>query len=206
MLIMDKNFYFTITSLLSFLLFSFFLNFSSSIYSDVDLFGLDLAKRKKTLNGRKLLFILKNSYLFFAVVCFLQVIINFFVSFVVIDNMDDDFVKRLWVGRNFLILFFSILVALLTEVFARYLASKESGKKLVFNSFFINFSYLIIRPFFFLRRIFKPKKRIFSKSEKDVVRFIDNLAVEKVLEKREAKLVQSALKFDELTVGSVIIP
>jgi len=92
---MDKDFYFTVTSLFSFLFFSFFLNFSSSIYSEVDLFGLDLTKERKTSNSRKLLFILKNNYLFFAVVCFLQVIINFFLSFVIIDNMNSDFIKGL---------------------------------------------------------------------------------------------------------------
>jgi CBS domain containing-hemolysin-like protein len=56
-----------------------------------------------------------------------------------------------------------------------------------------------------MRIIIKPKRRIFINSEKDVIRFINNLAVENILEKKEAKLIQSAFNFDELIVKSVFI-
>ena len=95
MLKMNKDFFFTIISLISLLLFSFFLNFSSSLYSEIDLFRLDLTKKRKSLNKKKLIFVLKNSYLFFAVVCFFQVVINFFISSVLVENMKDDFMEKL---------------------------------------------------------------------------------------------------------------
>jgi CBS domain containing-hemolysin-like protein len=101
----------------------------------------------------------------------------------------------------------SLLIALVTEVLVRYLVSLRISQKTIFNSFLINTAYLLIRPFYYpLHKIVKPKKKIFANSEKDVARFVNNLAAEDILEKGEASLVQSALKFDEQNILSVATP
>jgi CBS domain containing-hemolysin-like protein len=101
----------------------------------------------------------------------------------------------------------SILIALATEIFVRYLVNQPSSRKMVFNNFFIDTTYMLIRlPYYFLRSIVKPRKKIFVNSEQDVVRFINNLTADKILEKGEAKLVQSAFKFDDLKVISMTTP
>ncbi|CAG8648301.1 5013_t:CDS:2, partial [Ambispora gerdemannii] len=53
---------------------------------------------------------------------------------------------------------------------------------------------------------FQPRKRIFVNSEQDVVRFVNNLAAENIVENKEARLVQAAFNFDELKVSSVFTP
>ncbi|CAI2161736.1 1305_t:CDS:10 [Funneliformis geosporum] len=70
----------------------------------------------------------------------------------------------------------------------------------------LNKEYLTLIKKEIAKIIVKPKKKIFSDSEKDVARFIDNLALEKVLEIKEAALVKSALNFDEIEVASILIP
>ncbi|CAJ0824668.1 6743_t:CDS:2 [Entrophospora sp. SA101] len=95
----------------------------------------------------------------------------------------------------------SLSIALFTEIFVRYLASRPSSRKMIFNNFFIDVTYSLIRlPYHFLRPIVKPRKKIFVNSEKDIIRFINNLTTDNILEKSEAKLVQSAFNFDELKV------
>ena len=60
---------------------SFFLNYLSALYSDASLFKVDLVKKRKDKKRiKKLIFILKNSNLLFAVVCFWQVFLNIFLS------------------------------------------------------------------------------------------------------------------------------
>ena len=89
---------------------------------------------------------------------------------------------------------------------ARYLANRPR-QKLIFRPFFINITYLLIRPFYGpLKRVIKPKKKIFINSEKDIIRFTDNLTFDNVLEKKEALLVQSALKFDDEYIHTIITP
>ena len=99
----------------------------------------------------------------------------------------------------------SLSIAFFTEIFARYLANRPK-QKVIFSPFFVGIAYFLIRPFYFLRKLIKPRKRIFINSEKDIIRFTENLTFDKVLEKNEALLVQSALKFDDLNVYSVITP
>ena len=78
---------------------------------------------------------------------------------------------------------------------------------MIFNNFFIDVTYSLIRvPYHFLRPIVKPRKRIFVNSEKDIIRFINNLTTDNILEKSEAKLVQSAFNFDELKVSEITTP
>jgi len=99
------------------------------------------------------------------------------------------------------------LIALITEIFARYLANRPGSQKKIFNSFLIDFTYSLIRiPYYFLRPIVKPREKIFVNSEKDIIRFINNLTTDNILEKNEAKLIQSAFNFDELKVISITTP
>jgi len=101
----------------------------------------------------------------------------------------------------------SLLIALITEIFARYLASRPGSQKRIFNNFFISVTYSIVRiPYYFLRPIVRPRKKIFINSEKDIIRFINNLTTDNILEKNEAKLIQSAFNFDESKVISIITP
>lgn len=89
----------------------------------------------------------------------------------------------------------------------RYLANRPSSRKRIFDNFFIDVAYFLIRPFYYLLRpIVKPKKKIFANSEQDIIRFVNNLTTDNILEKNEAKLVQSAFKFDESKVSSIITP
>lgn len=60
---------------------SFFLNYLSALYSEVNLFKIDLVKKRKDKRKiKKLVFILKNGNLLFAAVCICQVFLNIFLS------------------------------------------------------------------------------------------------------------------------------
>lgn len=184
------------------LLASFFLNYISSLYSEADLFKIDLTRERKKQKFKKLIFVLKNGQLLFATISFIQVFFNMVMSYMFVEKIDE----RLLPGINkiFFVLIISLFIALFTEIFSRYLGTKQFSKKLIRNNFFIDFAYLLVRiPFFFLRRVVRPRKKLFVNSELDVIRFINNLAAENILEKQEARLVQSAFNFDELRVNSV---
>jgi CBS domain containing-hemolysin-like protein len=187
------------------LFFSFFLNYVSSLYSEADLFKIDLTKGRKSKRVKKLIFVLKNGHLLFAVISFLQVVINMFISIMFIERIDEGLFER--VNKYFIVFVISLFIALFTEIFSRYLGTKPFSKKIILKGFFIDFAYSLVRfPFFFLKRIVKPKKKVFVNSERDVIRFINNLAAENILEKKEARLIQSAFNFDELTVNLVFTP
>lgn len=101
----------------------------------------------------------------------------------------------------------SFVIALFTEIFVRYLANRPRSQQMIFNNFFVDVTYSLIRfPYYFLRRIVKPRAKIFANSEQDIIRFVNNLTTDNILEKHEARLVQSAFKFDELKVRSIITP
>ena len=68
---------FPITLFFAFLLVSFLLNYVSALYSEADLFKIDLTKRRKSKKIKKLLFVLKNGQLLSATISFSQVFINF---------------------------------------------------------------------------------------------------------------------------------
>jgi CBS domain containing-hemolysin-like protein len=99
-----------------------------------------------------------------------------------------------------------LFTAFCSEVLSRYFSTRRNNRKLINSVFFVGIAYTIIRPFSFLREIIKPKKKIFTNSEKDILRFVRNLAIENTLEKKEAKLVEAALKFDDLMIKSIIVP
>ena len=75
----------------SLLIFSLFLNYISAVYSDVNLFKIDLTKRK---GDKKLTFVLKNGNLLFVLICVYQVIINIFMSDMFMTNIGDPFLKE----------------------------------------------------------------------------------------------------------------
>ncbi|MDR1670634.1 MAG: CBS domain-containing protein [Spiroplasmataceae bacterium] len=109
--------------------------------------------------------------------------------------------------RLLMLLGLSLLIAFFNEVLARYLANRPSSQKKILNKFLIAITYSLIRiPYYFFRPIIRPRKKIFANSEKDIIRFINNLTTDSILEKNEAKLVQAALKFDELKALSIVTP
>ena len=183
---------------------SFFLNYILALYSEADLFKIDLTKKNKDLKSKKLFFVLKNGQLLFAIVSFLQVFLNIFISTVFLDRVEKEVFEI--INKYVFLIFFSLFIALFTEIFTRYLGNKPFSKKLIQSNFFVDFAYLLLRPLSFLRTVVRPKKKIFVNSENDVIRFINNLAVENVLEKKEARLIQSAFNFDEFRVSSVFVP
>ncbi|CFW93098.1 Putative membrane protein (CBS-domain) [endosymbiont DhMRE of Dentiscutata heterogama] len=191
--------------------FSFFLNYISALYSDVNLFKIDLVKeRKDKRRSKKIIFILKNGNLLFAVICIWQVFLNIFLSEIFMSGIGQQILGSTVVDKyKWLVLaLFGLTIALTNEIFARYLANRPGSRKMVFNNFFIDITYALIRlPLnYFLRLIVKPRKRIFVNSEQDVMRFVNNLTLDRVLEKNEAQLVQAAFMFDDLRVSSIATP
>src|SRR5205085_5404200 len=191
----------------SLLLLSFFLNYVSALYSDVNLFKIDLVrKRQDKAKSKKLIFILKNGNLLFAMICVCQVFLNIIISDIFMTGMGEPILGGIE-KTNYrwgVLLGLSLLIALFTEIFVRYLATRPSSRKMIFNNFFIGVAYSLIRiPYYFLRSIVKPRKKIFVNSEKDIIRFINNLTTDNTLEKNEAKLVQSAFDFDESEVNKI---
>ena len=186
---------------------SFFLNYVSSSYAEIDLFKLDLVSKKNQKVNQRLIFILKNNHLLFTVVCFIQVILNMLVSTVLVEKIKFRTIQeKTGISKIPLLFGIAFSIALFTEILARFLAIQRSNRKVVFSPFFINLTYLILRPFTFLQAIIKPRKRLFSDSEEDLIRFFNNLMVERVLEEKEVRLVQSALRFDELTINHLVVP
>jgi CBS domain containing-hemolysin-like protein len=195
---------------LTLFLFSFFLNYISALYSDANLFKIDLVRRRKDeKNFKKLIFILKNGNLLFATICFYQVFLNIFISDLFMERIGgkilEEFGKTDY--RLLMILGLSLLIAFFNEIFARYLANRPNSQKKILNKFLITVTYSLIRiPYYFFRSIIKSRKKIFANSEQDIIRFINNLTTDNILEKNEAKLVQAALKFDELKALSIVTP
>ena len=74
---------------------SFFLNYLSALYSDVNLFKIDLVKkREKEGKTKKLIFILKNGNLLFAVVCVYQVFLNISLSEIFVGSLSQPFLEK----------------------------------------------------------------------------------------------------------------
>jgi putative hemolysin len=189
---------------------SFLLNYLSALYSDVNLFKIDLVKKRKDKRkSKKLIFILKNGNLLFAIVCICQVFLNIFMSEIFMQGTGQPILEAMNLTnyRWVVLILLSILIAFFTEIFVRYWVNRPKSRKMVFNNFFIDITYSLIRlPYYILRPIVKPRKKIFANSEQDIIRFINNLTTDDILEEHEAKLVQSAFKFDELNVGFITTP
>jgi hypothetical protein len=117
----DSSFIFSLVKALFLLSSMFFLNYLSILYIDADLFKLDLTQRSKNKikdkKIKRLIFVLKNSYLLFVVTCFLQTAISVFFSDI-ISNLLNPGAK---IPQLFII---AIFTALITEVLVRYLVYK----------------------------------------------------------------------------------
>jgi putative hemolysin len=189
---------------LSFLTISSFLNYISALYSEADLFKVDLTKGRKTTKIKKLLFVLKSGQMLSATISFWQIFLNLSMSYLITKMISENekFLKKLWVGEGFIFFLASLFIAFFTEILTRFLATKNLSKRFITNHFLINTAYSLSRlsPF---QLIIKPKKRVFVNSEKDVSLFVSNLAAEAILEKKEANLIKAALNFDEMKVSQV---
>ena len=82
--------FFPITLFLAFLMVSFLLNYVSALYSEADLFKIDLTKRRKSKKIKKLIFVLKNGQLLSATISFSQVFINFFMSLLATKMLKEN--------------------------------------------------------------------------------------------------------------------
>lgn len=184
-------------SFISLLFLSFLLNYISTLYSEADLFKIDLSKEKKKIFSKKLIFILKNGELLSLIISFLQVFINTAISTVFVDKIENSLKK---LNRIINILIINFFTAFFTEIFSRYLGNKKISKKIMRNHFLINFTYLIIKLFSFLQKIIKPREKIFVKSEKDIISFLYKLSLEGIIEKEEFHRVISAFNFDDLNI------
>src|SRR5581483_7456821 len=89
--------FFSLVIFISLFFFSFFLNYLSSLYSGINLFKLDLNKKKKTRGWKKVVFVLKNGNLLFAIVCFLQVFLNIIMSQVFMEQIIEAHFPDHWV-------------------------------------------------------------------------------------------------------------
>ena len=91
--LLNLPFFATLCSLLGL---SFFLNYLSALYSEANLFKIDLVKKRKDKRKiKKLVFVLKNGNLLFAVVCIYQVFINIFLSEIFVNGMGRPFLEKL---------------------------------------------------------------------------------------------------------------
>jgi len=82
--------FFPITFFFSLLIISFLLNYVSALYSEADLFKIDLTKRRKTKKIKRLLFVLKNGQLLSATISFSQVFINFSMSLLAAKMLKEN--------------------------------------------------------------------------------------------------------------------
>lgn len=81
---------FPIILFFSLLTVSFLLNYVSALYSEADLFKIDLTKRRKSKKIKKLLFVLKNGQLLSATTSFSQVFINFSMSLLAAKMLKEN--------------------------------------------------------------------------------------------------------------------
>lgn len=91
-----------ITVFLLLLVFSFFLNYLSALYSEVNLFKIDLVKKRKDKKGfKKIIFIIKNGNLLFAVVCVCQVFLNIIISHIFMTGVGNKIIQEANLSSNY---------------------------------------------------------------------------------------------------------
>lgn len=179
---------------------SFFLNYISSLYSDINLFKFDISNKKLTTEKKKTIFVFKNINLLLTNISFWQVIHNFLLSSYYIEEFLKSYKKSFHLP---IILFISIIIAAFTEIFSRYLSSFNISKKMLTTGFFVNYAYFITKFSFIPFFNFNRKTKIFNNSESDFNVFLENLVSEQILEEKEGKLVSHALNLDETKVNSI---
>jgi len=185
------------------LCFSVFLNFISVLYSSIDLSSVDLTKKATDKSLGKLFYILRHNYLIFIVVCFLQTFLN-----IILSTVGLSYLK--WINENISTYLAAFVLALflvfVTEILSRYLVEKKISQKLIKNSFLLGSAYFLAKFSSLLGFLVKPKKKIFTNTEQDLIRIVNNLTTVDILEKKEARLINNALKFDEEKVETAFIP
>lgn len=203
---LSKNIFIWITAFLILSL-MFFLNFLSNLYTDIDFFKLDLSKllKKNKKKLKKITFVIKNDYILLVIVCIIQTILGWIFSEIISGLLESLFPDRKVIVHIILFLFI-IFSVLISEVFARYLSS-ISNQDYSLNFLFLNSAYFLVWLFHpLLKNIIKPRKKMMVNSEKDIIRYVKNLATDHVLEEEEARLVQAAFNFDELSIAEILIP
>jgi CBS domain containing-hemolysin-like protein len=100
----------------------------------------------------------------------------------------------------------SLFLVIITEILVRYLVEKNFSRKLIENSFLLSSAYSLAKFSSLLSFLVKPKKKFFTNNEQDLIRMVNNLTTVEILEKKEAKLINNALKFDEEKVETAAIP
>lgn len=172
---------------------AFFLNFISSLYSDIDISTIDLSRvNRRHKKIKMIIYIIKNNY-FLAVGCsILLIFLNIAISGII-----SKLLPSLW-GRELIVAF---ALVIFTELFVRYLTDQEFTKHWIFNPLLFKSAYLITclaaLP---LRRIIK-EKTLSSYKEQDLIRLMNNMEAENVLEPQEVRLLRAAFNFDEETIG-----
>jgi len=196
---MSKQFFlvFSVTS-------AIFFNFLLSLYAIVSPFKIDFVKLSGRNKSQRLLFVIKNNLFLYIANCLSQFILSLIIS----DNI-REFLPIKSEGRRRLVerLVLFILVCF-SEIGTRLAATKMFSEKLILNKFFLYPAYALTKLFsrlgFFLNH--NPEKKIFFNTEKEINLFIKNSVNEKILEPEEARLVKSALHFDDLRVDKYLVP
>ncbi|KLL04047.1 MAG: hymolysin-related protein [Mycoplasmataceae bacterium CE_OT135] len=186
---------FTIAFFLLFL--AGFLNFISSLYSDIDISKIDLSKvsrRKKKI--KKLIYIIKNNYFLFVGTSVLSVILNVAISWILSRQLLVDLDWSSWIVEISAIL----VVVFITEILVRYLAEREFAKRRMLNPFLLASAYLITRTVAWPLRWIIKEKKLSPYREQDLVRLVSNLGAENLLEPQEVRLLRAAFNFDETAV------
>jgi CBS domain containing-hemolysin-like protein len=195
---MWQNFYFILTLILS-----SFLNFINLLYSNIDLFKVDLIENKKKdhLSFSKFSVIVKNNHLLFFSICIMQSVLSFFLS----RKFELIFGNKL---NNLWIIAFGITTTIFSEIIPNNIVGKEWSKNFVLNRLFLNIAYFIVMLSSPLKFFIKERKKFFTHRESDLVRFINNLTSKEILllEPNEAKLVNLAFNLDDNDIRSILIP
>ncbi|RHZ37102.1 CBS domain-containing protein [endosymbiont GvMRE of Glomus versiforme] len=187
-----------------------FLNFISSLYSDIDISKVDLSKvNRRRKKVKKLIYIIKNNYFLFVGTSILSVVLNVVISRIIFGGFFGQTLITLpsqeawsWVIEILTIL----LLVVFTEIFVRYLAEREFAKRRILNSFFLNSAHLITRMMAWPLRWVIKEKKLSPYREQDLIRLIGNLEAENVLEAQEVRLLKAAFNFDEESIAKHFRP
>lgn len=200
------DFLFGLISFFALLLFAAFLSFVSALYTAIDISKIDLSRiNRKKKRIKKLIFVAKNNYFLFVGICFMLVIMHVALSSIILNTFRRYFEWEKDI-KTFYEIIIAFFLALVLEIFIRFLADKEIAKKQITNLFFLDpahfITYLMRKM---LKWLIKPKKSFFYKEE-DLIRLMTNLEAENLLEPQEVRLLKAAFNFDEETVGKHFKP
>jgi CBS domain containing-hemolysin-like protein len=199
------DFLLQLTIFFALLIFAAFLSFVSALYTAIDISKIDLSRiNRKKKRIKKFIFVAKNSYFLFVGVCFMSVIMQVVLSSLILDTFRKYFEWKS--GSAFYEIIAAFFLALVLEIFVRFLADKEISRKQVTNPLFLAPAYFVTYLMKkILKWLIKPKKSFFYKEE-DLIRLMGNLEAENLLEPQEARLLKAAFNFDEETAGKHFKP